>query len=595
MLCQGAPAEAAHASLPRVLPEDPVEAVVASTAARPRRANAAWTEIARVRASEFQVAQEGAAPEKYALALLKQQEKIAKRRQPSTAHGQPAIVHKCDRCVDCTLEWRFYLSSAAADAKVIVETKGNCTGNLNVKKLKLLNAREHGQHSTPACAQQKLDDAGITLASGLRPSVQQLQHQRRPKYTQRYHPDCVGEIQAFIVSPPDGVVVDHASAVCTAERLYIPFSVPQAYEAAQELALACFLADFTFNTNRHGLVLGACGPVGLHQPRRLPQMRFMPLFFVLGSAEDKEAISSMLMSYLACASAADIRTTDGFFDCKNIIAAQSLEGFDFCIHRCLQHVKKNVQKAARSKHLISGAQLLARQELLPEIIRWIDFSAWLPSDLEFSVFWADVVSRLQSSELPTDFGEAGFAEYLGKNILVLDTEGIRAHWASGLGAVPLGYTTYAPNAIERHHRTLNGVIPTPVQTKWSHSNNSGCLLRAQKPTVSWRILRSERWSRRGARRAAIIASAQMGWLGRGGAAGRGGAGRSESAAGLRGDPRALCAAWRGGDIYKTVRVGDAPLGGACVSRVHNAKVLLAFRVGEESRHAKHDVVGNRVR
>ena len=35
---------------------------------------------------------------------------------------------------------------------------------------------------------------------------------------------------------------------------------------------------------------------------------------------------------------------------------------------------------------------------------------------------------------------------------------LRASWQSGLGAVPSGYTTFAPNALESHHRALQRLL-----------------------------------------------------------------------------------------------------------------------------------------
>lgn len=35
---------------------------------------------------------------------------------------------------------------------------------------------------------------------------------------------------------------------------------------------------------------------------------------------------------------------------------------------------------------------------------------------------------------------------------------LRASWQSGLGAVPLGFTTFAPNALESHHRALKRLL-----------------------------------------------------------------------------------------------------------------------------------------
>ena len=50
------------------------------------------------------------------------------------------------------------------------------------------------------------------------------------------------------------------------------------------------------------------------------------------------------------------------------------------------------------------------------------------------------------------------AEYLATEILDCTGPLIRASWASGLGCVPLGFTTYAPNSIEVTWRIIKGLL-----------------------------------------------------------------------------------------------------------------------------------------
>ena len=56
------------------------------------------------------------------------------------------------------------------------------------------------------------------------------------------------------------------------------------------------------------------------------------------------------------------------------------------------------------------------------------------------------------------FAEPQMAKFLRKHILDTSGELIRAAWSMGLGAVPPGLTTYAPNTIERDHRTTKGLF-----------------------------------------------------------------------------------------------------------------------------------------
>ena len=64
---------------------------------------------------------------------------------------------------------------------------------------------------------------------------------------------------------------------------------------------------------------------------------------------------------------------------------------------------------------------------------------------------------LENSETG-DLNEPAFAEYLKRNMFDVKGGILRAAWCSGVGAVPLGFTTYAPNAIEVSHRALKHLL-----------------------------------------------------------------------------------------------------------------------------------------
>ena len=66
-------------------------------------------------------------------------------------------------------------------------------------------------------------------------------------------------------------------------------------------------------------------------------------------------------------------------------------------------------------------------------------------------------ARLENSETG-DLNQPAFAEYLKKNIFYVKDGILRAAWCSGVGAVPLGFTNYAPNAIEVSHRVLKHLL-----------------------------------------------------------------------------------------------------------------------------------------
>ena len=59
---------------------------------------------------------------------------------------------------------------------------------------------------------------------------------------------------------------------------------------------------------------------------------------------------------------------------------------------------------------------------------------------------------------PTDFGEPRMAQYLRSEILCESGGFFRALWQYGYGSTPLGFTSYAPNAIERSHRMVKHLL-----------------------------------------------------------------------------------------------------------------------------------------
>ena len=73
---------------------------------------------------------------------------------------------------------------------------------------------------------------------------------------------------------------------------------------------------------------------------------------------------------------------------------------------------------------------------------------------------------MKHNRCETDFNEPLMADYLRKNVLDCKAQFIRAPWCSGFGAVPLGLTTYAPNAIEATWRVLKGILDPSF--KWQN-------------------------------------------------------------------------------------------------------------------------------
>ena len=85
-------------------------------------------------------------------------------------------------------------------------------------------------------------------------------------------------------------------------------------------------------------------------------------------------------------------------------------------HRCLQLVKRNIRDESATKDSATGQARLRNRELLNVFLDWIQFTAFLPSDLEFGTFWHSGVSRMQSKEKETDFGEPEMSAYLRRHV-----------------------------------------------------------------------------------------------------------------------------------------------------------------------------------
>ena len=255
----------------------------------------------------------------------------------------------------------------------------------------------------------------------------------------------------FLQNPPDGVKVFEYE--CTPDSVRIPFAASVAWEQAKNMKLSCFVMDFTFKTNKDGLLLGAAGPVGLRVGRDgLPHMRFFPCLFMLADREDHDAHGRMLKLLLESRGDKSVPYTDGFLDHTCLKGAEACCGDRVFLHRCLQHTKADLKKAAHT-YVPGGFTRLRRLELLPVLVDRVDFSAWLDNDDEFHVLWVSTLERMRG-----DWKETEMAEYLETHLLTQVDGQWRAKWSSGLGSVPLGFTTYADNTIEVSHRVLKGIL-----------------------------------------------------------------------------------------------------------------------------------------
>ena len=165
--------------------------------------------------------------------------------------------------------------------------------------------------------------------------------------------------------------------------------------------------DYPFDTNVHKLVLGCCGPCGLHMTAKthLPAVRLVPQVFCICRSEDERVHTLLLELYEEMRARAEAPTalTDGFLDFACLTSAATHFGDRrIYLHRCLEHVKSDVKKEAKTKDEVSGQTRLRRHELLTVIIDCIEWSAGLASDMEFHVFWTEVLKRMEASTFGND-------------------------------------------------------------------------------------------------------------------------------------------------------------------------------------------------
>lgn len=101
-------------------------------------------------------------------------------------------------------------------------------------------------------------------------------------------------------------------------------------------------------------------------------------------------------------------------------------------NRCLQHVKKNIRDESGKRDSVTEQPRLRNSELLSVILDFVQFSATLPSDIQFHTFWS-ILTRMASTQAATDFKEPAMAAYLREHILDGKGPHWQASWASGLG------------------------------------------------------------------------------------------------------------------------------------------------------------------
>lgn len=293
------------------------------------------------------------------------------------------------------------------------------------KRLQQHFARQYAAQHTPARALLKMVEDKVPKEH--RPTTSQLKNMRPTKSSKTSSGvavSCLGDLRKFVASPPGTIRIHQELVVCQEDNVCIPFSCPCLDDVLAQCPSTVFVMDFTYKVSAEGLLLGVIGPAALRVTDSLPVLRCIPAFFVVSTAENEASHKVLLDLYMKSMESKDLHATDGFFDCSCMAAVLSyLKEHKASVfpHRCLQHVKRNIRDESSTRDIVSGRPRLQNRELVNVLLDWVQFSAFLPSDLEFGTFWSSIISRMDKKEKDTDFNEPEMSAYLKRHIL--DTSG----------------------------------------------------------------------------------------------------------------------------------------------------------------------------
>ena len=118
---------------------------------------------------------------------------------------------------------------------------------------------------------------------------------------------------------------------------------------------------------------------------------------MIANAEDEEAHNVCLRLLTKIRGDKGPAFHDGFLDMRCIQSAEKFFGETIFLHRCLQHTRDNAKSACFVKDR-EGRTRLKKLALVKDIDKWILFSAWLPNEEEFTIYWRHILARLHHNE-----------------------------------------------------------------------------------------------------------------------------------------------------------------------------------------------------
>ena len=127
----------------------------------------------------------------------------------SSNKGATTMIARCSACKQCSKAWCFSLISDS----LRIERHGECSDDKDLDRLRRFHARRYAKEFTPANALKATRKAGIDPEE--RPKTWQVKSQRPKKNPSNgVSLSCLGDLKAFVSSPPEGVFIYTEECIC---------------------------------------------------------------------------------------------------------------------------------------------------------------------------------------------------------------------------------------------------------------------------------------------------------------------------------------------------------------------------------------------
>ncbi|CAE7255102.1 unnamed protein product [Symbiodinium sp. CCMP2592] len=209
--------------------------------------------------------------------------------------------------------------------------------------------------------------------------------------------ELVGMLKDFLNNPPAPVsVFESMNATVSEDEDRLAFFEASNMQAATEYMAGSeriiLISDCTYQTNHQRLVLGSLGLAVLHKDDHgKVRCRFWPVVFSVSEAEDESAYDLLCKAFIDKTGVNPAKVSNIFLDGHaGAFAAMQHCFTGACIHRDLQHVKKNIKE---------NACKLQDRNLKTYITDVVEFSAKLSQPSQFHTVWKDTACKWSGAVL----------------------------------------------------------------------------------------------------------------------------------------------------------------------------------------------------